>query len=94
VSGGRLDGGHGDTVAYLGSGEDDGGVARSDKCGRKRSGGFGHGLSGRRARRGERPSCRGSTVGTGWRQSECGHGALTSGPDAESGGWQVGPSCQ
>jgi hypothetical protein len=43
----------GDVVAHdLGSGEGDGNVARSDKRGRKRSGGFEHGLSGQRYRDG------------------------------------------
>jgi hypothetical protein len=50
VSGGRLGGGHDGAAAYPGSGEGDGVVARSDKHGRKRSGGFRHGLLGRRVR--------------------------------------------
>jgi hypothetical protein len=65
VSSGRLGGGHGGAAAYPGSGEGDGGVERSDKRGRKRSGGFEHGLSGWRMRRGEQSGCRGSAVGSG-----------------------------
>jgi hypothetical protein len=66
VSGGRLGGGHGGATAYPGNDEDDGGMARSDKRGRKRSGGFGHELSGRHARRGERSAVgRAAAVGTG-----------------------------
>jgi hypothetical protein len=66
VSGGRLGGGHGSTTAYPGSGEGDGVLARSDKRGRKRSDSFGHGLSGRRVRRGERPGCREWHGLSGW----------------------------
>jgi hypothetical protein len=66
VSGSRLDGGHGGATAYPSNDEDDDGVACSDKRGRKRSNGFGHELSGRRARRGERPAVgRAAAVGTG-----------------------------
>jgi hypothetical protein len=66
VSGGRLGGGHGGAAAYPGNDEDDGGVARSDKRGRKWSGGFRHELSGRCARRGERPAVgRATAVGIG-----------------------------
>jgi hypothetical protein len=59
VSGGWLDRGHGGAAAYPGNDEDDSGVARSDKHGRKWSGGFRHELSGRRAKRGERPAIEG-----------------------------------
>jgi hypothetical protein len=66
VTGGRLGGGDGGAAAYPSNDEDDGGVARSDKHGRKRSGGFGHELSGRRPRRGERSAVgRAATVETG-----------------------------
>jgi hypothetical protein len=68
VSGGRLDGGHGGAAAYLGNGEGDGSVAHSDKHGRKRSSGFGHELSGRRARRGERPAVGVGSGGRKWTQ--------------------------
>jgi hypothetical protein len=65
LSGGRLDGGHGGAAAYPGNDNDDGGVARSDKRGGKRSGGFRHELLGWRARRGERPTIgRAAAVGT------------------------------
>jgi hypothetical protein len=66
MSGGQLGGGHGGAAAYPGNDEDNGGVARLDKRGRKQSGGFRHELSGRRARRGERPTVwRVAAVGTG-----------------------------
>jgi hypothetical protein len=65
VSGGRLGG----AAAYPGNGKGDGGVARSDKRDRKRSGGFGHELSGWRTRRGERPAVGRATV------VRSGHGA-------------------
>jgi hypothetical protein len=52
VSGGRLSGGHGGTAAYPGNGEDDGGVARSNKRGQKQSGSFGHGRAARLSGRG------------------------------------------
>jgi hypothetical protein len=48
VSGDRLGGGHGGAAAYPGNG--DGGVARSDERGRKRNGGFRHGLLGQHCR--------------------------------------------
>jgi hypothetical protein len=50
VSGGQLGAGHGGVAAYPRNDEDDGSVARSDKRGRKRSGGFRHELSVWRAR--------------------------------------------
>jgi hypothetical protein len=66
VSGGWLGGGYSDAVAYPSNDEDDGGVAHSDKRGQKQSGGFGHELSGRRPRRGERPAVgRAAAVRTG-----------------------------
>jgi hypothetical protein len=68
VSGSRLGGGHSGAAAYPYRGEGDGGVARSDKSGQKRSGGFGHELSGRRARRGERPAVGAGSGGRKWTQ--------------------------
>jgi hypothetical protein len=66
VSGGRLSGGHGGAATYLSNGDGDDGVARSDKRGRKRSGGFGHELSWWRMRRGERPAVGAGSRGRAW----------------------------
>jgi hypothetical protein len=99
MSGDRLGKGHGGAAAYPGSGVGDGGIARSYKRSRQWSGGFRHGLSGWRARRGEWPGYRGSAVGSGtgcqggvaavgsghgtWQPR--GDGVLMIGPGTESG---------
>jgi hypothetical protein len=98
VSGGRLGLGHGGAAAYPGSDEGNGGVARSDKCGRKWSFSFGHGLSGQRYRESHGLSGRGggrqnadmarpdgAHAGAGAWQP-CGDGVLTSEPSVGSSG--------
>jgi hypothetical protein len=88
VSGGRLGGGHDGAAAYLGNGEGDGDVARSTKRGQKRSNSFGHGLSGRHVRPGERPGCRDGVAAVGTRTWHVRTVPLRHGTHGGMGTWQ------
>jgi hypothetical protein len=78
MSGDRLGGGHGGAAAYPGNG--DGGVARSDERGRKRNGGFRHGLLGQH--------CRGRAAAVGTRTRRVQTAPIWCGARASTGAWQ------